>query len=68
MIRWTSPIDGWIQITGYVYMPLLSAPNRVTNWQILHDAEEAFLKVLDGYFLSDIARNRQRLASFWPSP
>ncbi len=36
--------------------------------KILHDAEEAFLKVLDGYFLSDIARNRQRLASFWPSP
>ena len=35
---------------------------------ILHDAEEAFLQVLDGYFLSDIARNRQRLASLWPSP
>ena len=36
--------------------------------RILHDAEEAFLQVLDGYFLSDIARNRQRLASLWPSP
>ena len=36
--------------------------------RILHDAEEGFLQVLDGYFLSDIARNRQHLASLWPAP
>ena len=35
--------------------------------KILRDSEEAFLKVLDEFSLRDIARNRRRLATLWPS-
>ena len=35
--------------------------------KVLHDAEEAFLSVLDEFSLCDIARNRRHLATLWRS-
>ena len=42
MIRWTSPIAGWIEIDGYIYQ--MSSAN-LTNWQILKND----VQVANGY-------------------
>lgn len=37
MVRWTSPVDSWVQISGYVYRGSAgSAPRRI-NWRLLHN-------------------------------
>jgi len=32
LLRWTSPVDGWVQIDGYIYQ---ASEDRLTSWQIL---------------------------------